>query len=461
MWAAITKPFAWLMMSLYELTGNYGVAIILFALIVNLILAPFMAKSKKSMMRNTRLQPLMQELQRRHEGNPQRLQAEMQKMYREHGVNPMSGCLWSLIPFPILIALYSVIRSPITRMMFAGQEVVDTLKEYMVGQGWYTELVGKTDGYIEIKLANLAHQHWDQIQADLAGKLDGLMNVDFSFLGLNLGEQPTWNFFLTTDFSDVSVWVPAFGLFLIPFISAALTWLSMKISTAMNPPSAGNDQAAQSMKTMNFMMPLMSIWICFIMPAAMGIYWIGNSIFGIIRDFFLTKYYKKKMAVEDAEREAARSAREAEMEAKRLEYERLKAEGKTPVNTNTSKKNMKANEKQKLEERKAALERAERQARRERLGIELPELPASQVGNRRFARGRAYVADRFTNPENAAAQTAAAAAESEFASSIDETVADDIAVVTAAELVAAAEAAETVVEAAEETAENAAETQEL
>ena len=65
MWAAITKPFAWLMMSLYELTGNYGVAIILFALVVNLVLTPFMAKSKKSMMRNTRLQPMMQELQRR------------------------------------------------------------------------------------------------------------------------------------------------------------------------------------------------------------------------------------------------------------------------------------------------------------------------------------------------------------------------------------------------------------
>ena len=70
MWAAITKPFAWLMMSLYELTGNYGIAIIVFALIVNLILAPFMAKSKKSMMRTSRLQPMIQELQRRHEGNP-------------------------------------------------------------------------------------------------------------------------------------------------------------------------------------------------------------------------------------------------------------------------------------------------------------------------------------------------------------------------------------------------------
>lgn len=436
----VCRIFSWPLVKIYEMTGSYGISILFFALIVNLIMAPFMAKSKKSMMRTTRIQPKLQELQRRHEGNPQKLNAEIQKLYQEEGINPMSGCLWTLIPFPILIALYSVIRSPITRMMFAGQQVVDTLKEYMLAQGWYTEIVGKTDAYIEIKLANLAHQHWDQIQAELAGKLDGLMNIDFSFLGLNMGEQPQWNFFLTTNFSDASVWVPAFGLFLIPFVSAALSWLSMKLNTAMNPPSAGNDQAAQSMKTMNVMMPLMSIWICFIMPAAMGIYWIGNSIFGMIRDVILTTYYKKQMAVEDAEREAARSEREREMEAKRLEYERLKAEGKTPVNTNTSKKNMKANEKQKLEERKAALERAERQARRERLGIKEAEKPASQVGNRRYARGRAYVPDRFTNPETAAAETLAAAAESEFAPAIDETVADDV-VVTAAEFVAAAEEA--------------------
>ena len=104
----------------------------------------------------------------------------------------------------------------------------------------------------------------------------------------------------------------------------------MKISSASNP-STGNDQAAAQMKTMNVMMPLMSIWICFIMPAAMGIYWIGNSIFGMIRDFILTKYYKKKLDAEDAERAVERAAREAEMEAKRLEYERLKAEGKTQV----------------------------------------------------------------------------------------------------------------------------------
>ena len=88
----ITWPFAKLMVWLYNLTGNYGLALIFFALAVNLIMTPFMAKSKKSMMRSSRLQPRIQELQRRHEGNPQKLNAEMQKLYQEEGINPMSGC---------------------------------------------------------------------------------------------------------------------------------------------------------------------------------------------------------------------------------------------------------------------------------------------------------------------------------------------------------------------------------
>ena len=423
MWATITKPFAWLMVKLYELTGNYGLAVILFALAVNLVLTPFMAKSKKSMMRSTRLQPRIQELQRRHEGNPQKLNQEMQNLYREEGVNPMSGCLWSLIPFPILIALYSVIRQPITRMMFAAQDVVTTLQDYFVANGLYT-IPTKADAYVEIKLANLAHEHWDAVTTDLAGKIDGLLDVDFGFLGLNLGSQPQWNFFVKTDWSDVSVWLPALGLFLIPFISAALSWLSMKVSNAANPQQDAQTQA--SMKTMNLMMPLMSIWICFVMPAAMGVYWIANSVFGMIRDFVLTKVYKRKLDKEDAERQAMRSAREKELEEKRLETERLRAEGKTEKNTNTSKKKIQANEKQKQDERKAALDKAERAARRERLGIKEEEKPASQVGNRRYARGRAYVADRFTNPENAEEATLAAVAASEGADPIDESVEETI-----------------------------------
>ena len=399
MWATITKPFAWLMIQLYDWTGNYGLSIILFALVVNLILTPFMAKSKKSSMRTTRLQPKIQELQRRHEGNQQKLNEEMQKLYREEGINPMSGCLWSLIPFPILIALYSVIRQPLTRMMFIPAEAMTALQDFFVSKGWYA-IPEKMNAYAEINLAGIAHEHWAELQNAISageGALAGmdftrLKDIDFNFLGMNLGEVPNWRIW-TFDFSSAAIWLPAVGLFLIPFVSTLLSWLQMKVGNLAAPPQ--DSQTAASMKSMNMMMPLMSLWFCFIMPAAMGVYWIANSTFNMIRDLILTKVFKKQLEIEDAERIAARNERERDLELKRLETERKHAEGTSEKNTNTSKKKIQANEKQKSNERKAALEREDRAARREMLGIEDAEIPPSQVGNRRYARGRAYDPNRF------------------------------------------------------------------
>lgn len=413
----VTWPFAKVMVFFYNLTGSYGLSLILFSFMVNLVLAPFMAKSKKSMMRTTRLQPRIQEIQRRHEGNQQKLNAEMQKLYQEEGVTPLSGCLWSLLPLFLLIPLYSIIRMPITRMMGADSSVVQKLSEIFADQ--IAGLGNRATAYKEIVLTELAHKNWETIPAEL--KSAGLMDIDLSFLGVSLGETPNWRTILTGPWT----WA-AIGLFLIPLLCAGLSWLSMKITSANNPTTAQQDAASQGMsKSMNLMMPLMSLVFCFMMPAAMGIYWMANSVFAMIRDVILTKHYKKQLDIEDAERQALRSEREKEMEAKREETERLKAEGKTEVNANTSKKKLQASEKQKNEERRAAAARDERAARRERLGIKETEKPASQVGNRRYARGRAYVPDRFENPEHAEEATLAAAMASEGQDSIDYSVEDN------------------------------------
>ena len=95
MWATITRPFAWLMLKLYDWTGNYGVALILFGLTVNLILTPFMAKSKKSTMQSTRLQPRIQELQTRHAGNQQKLNEEIDADRRAHGKKSLKDFNWT------------------------------------------------------------------------------------------------------------------------------------------------------------------------------------------------------------------------------------------------------------------------------------------------------------------------------------------------------------------------------
>lgn len=134
----------------------------------------------------------------------------------------------------------------------------------------------------------------------------------------------------------------------------------MKVSSLANPP---DPQAQAQMKTMNIFMPIMSVWMCFIMPAALGVYWIANSVFGMIRDYLQTKYFQKVLDREDAERIAARREREKELDDKHRETLRKKAQGTTEINTNTSKKKLQSQQKAERDERRAAAARAEREER--------------------------------------------------------------------------------------------------
>lgn len=131
----ICIPFAWLVRVFYELTGSYGVAIILFTLVLKLILLPLQMKSKKSMMRMSRMSGRMQEIQKKYANNQAKMSEEMQKLYAEEGVNPMSGCLWSFLPLPILIALYSIIRQPITHFMMLSEETMYSIINHLAGAG--------------------------------------------------------------------------------------------------------------------------------------------------------------------------------------------------------------------------------------------------------------------------------------------------------------------------------------
>ena len=402
----ITYPFAWLLRTLYELTLNYGLAIILFALVVKLIMLPFQMKSKRSMMRTSRLSPIMKELEKKHEGNKQKYQEEVSRLYKEEKINPLSGCLWTLIPFPILIALYSVIRQPLTRLMGLTAQQVTIITDRLSEMNLYT-VPERVDAYYEITLANLVHDNFSLFE-DISDKL---VNIDFSFLGLNLGHKPQWNFFLSADWSDVSLWLPALGLFLIPVISALVSYFSMKVSNASN--QAANDQNAQSMKSMMLMMPLVSLYIGFVMPAALGVYWIANSVLAIIQDFILNRHYTKILDAEDAERRERMRLRETELEKKRLETEKNRELGATERNKNTSKKKLQTAEKTQNDERLAAVRAEEKARRRAELGLS-DETSASQVGTRRYARGRAYVPDRFTAPEKAEQATRDAAALSDI-----------------------------------------------
>ena len=321
----ICIPFAWLVRLLYTLTGSYGMAIILFTLVVKLIMLPFQMKSKKSMMRMSRINGKIQEIQKKYANNQAKMQEEMQKLYAEEGVNPMSGCLWSFLPLPILLALYSIMRQPITHFMMLSTEVVQELVAKVTAAGVdMSAIVQMKDGVAVVKDGITQLQPYGQINLvkaitsqvpEAAAGLDKWINLDYNFLGLDLSATPS------SVFGSFRLEWAVIGLILIPILAGGFQLLMSHVTMKQQPQ---NDGAGNSTKTMMYMMPLMSVYIGFIMPAALGIYWIAQSVFSLIQEVIMTKFFNKKLEEEENARYEARQAdrQRRQEEAKRLQEER-------------------------------------------------------------------------------------------------------------------------------------------
>ena len=372
----ICIPFAWLVRLFYTLTGSYGLAIILFTLVVKLIMLPFQVKSKKSMMRMNRMNGKIQEIQKKYANNQAKMGEEMQKLYAEEGVSPMSGCLWSFLPLPILLALYSIMRQPITHLMMISKDTAAGLVEKAAAAGVdITNIATVKDGVTQFTAygqINLVKAITSQAPEVVDG-LDKWIHLDFSFIGLDLAATPT------SVFGSFSFSWAVIGLILIPILAGGFQLL-MSIYTMKNQPSQGANGA--SMKGMMYMMPLMSVYIGFIMPAALGVYWIAQSVFSLIQEVIMTKFFNKKI---EEEENARYEARQAERQKRMEEGRRQQAERRNQEER-----------KQTLKEKQKAAQNA-KAAKAAKACISTTE--AGRVGNRPYARGRAYKADRYDDKE--------------------------------------------------------------
>lgn len=362
----ISLPFAALLRWLYAFTGSYGLAIILFSLVVTLVMLPFQMKSKRSMVRMGRLSSKQAELQKRYAKDQQKYQEELAKLYQEAGVNPMSGCLWSLLPLFVLMPLYSIIRMPITYFMGISDTVCSALRDAAATIGYDVAAIsgGVNNAYEQIYLSDFITQNWTTYNwSGVEGVGDRLLPMHFDFLGINLSAQPSG------AFAGFRMEWEVIGLLLIPIVATLLQYLQTIIISRSNGQSA---EQQKSMRMMNLLFPLMSLWICFSMPAALGIYWIANSVWMMIRESVLGKFYTKRITEEEEEREAKREA------ARKLRIE----EGK-----------------------KRAAEMREQEAKRPKKPVLKPAEKkvstneAGRVGERPYARGRSYQADRYEEKE--------------------------------------------------------------
>ena len=400
----ITVPFGYLMDWLYQITGNYGVALILFAVIVQLVLLPITAKSKKSTMKMSRLQPRIKDIQTRYGHDQQKQNELIQKLYQEEGVSMGGGCLWSFVPLFILLPLYTVVRQPIVYMLHENLEVAEQIVEAIrsVNAG----LFSGNNYYDQIVAANYIAEYADVVKAAVpeisARTLEG---INFGFLGINLGQIPQFNIFGSTWAWD---WAHL-GAFLIALLSAGNQVITMKVTQKLNnsvitdekgiqdKETAENSQSAQSMKMMTYTMPLMMLWIGFTVPAGLSLYWFIGGIVRTIEDVILTLRYRKIYDAEDA----IRIQRAMEQDRIEAEKERIRAEKRAAnpdgITQNTSKKKLQKQQKDQEAAEKAAAAKEYAAKKGEAVEEEETSSCMSGIPSRPYCKGRNYDPNRYAS----------------------------------------------------------------
>ena len=385
----ILKPFAWLLTWMYNLVGNYGVALFLFAVLVKIILFPFSLKGKKNMIQSSMISEEVKKLQKMYGKNREKYTEEVNKLYERENMKPMSGCLWSFLPIFVLIPLYNVIRRPLKYMMGLGKDEIVKVANALnwdtvsVSNGWVKQAAiekalaasqeagGIISGYEnmaynELYLTSLINESNLEAVKAAVGEGFNLFTINFNFLGIDLSQVPTWKFW-----SNGGDWT-TIGLFLIVIVSALTGVLSSLIMQRTNKIS---DQAQGSGGAMLWMAPIMSLWIGFMMPGLLNIYWIANNFLSVFQEMLCGKMLKKDYA------KAAEKRKEMEARAREEEKQRkIEAREKKAKELEEAKARKKAEkERMDAEEKQAGVMNAE----------------DSRIGFRAHARGRNYKPNRF------------------------------------------------------------------
>lgn len=397
----ITIPFGYLLGWLYQLTSSYGLALILFAILVKLVLMPASAKGKKSTMKMSRLTPQMNLIREKYANDQQKMNMAIQELYKKEGVSMTGGCLWSLLPLLVLLPLYSVVRQPIIYMLHESMEttsaIMNTIKEAM------PDLVNSGNLYYEQMLAAPLLPQFAEELKGIVSNPQTLEGLNFQFLGIDLARIPNiaiWNW-------DNFGWAN-WGLLLMPVLSVASQFVSMFVMQKMNNSLVTNEKGIQDQeaakesqmnktnKTMMYIMPLMTLWIGFTVPAALSLYWFIQGVVSTVSDAYLTAKYRKIYDAEDAERlKRALEEERLEMEKERLRAQK-RAENPDGITENTSKKKL-----QKAQQREEAAAKAAAQreyAAKRGIILDEPEkkdTSLSGIPSRPYCKGRAYDPNRY------------------------------------------------------------------
>ena len=278
------NTFGYVLNLLYNLLNNYGLAIILFTILIKIILLPISIKQQRTMKKSAKLQEQMKSIQFKYKNDPEKMNQEIMSLYKSENMSPMSGCLSSIIQLILLLSIFYLVKSPLTYTRKIPTENLNNYVKQMQDEG---------------KNVNNVYPEIDIIREK--GPENEEVRLNMEFLGLDLSEIPQ------QSMSDYRVYI-------IPGLYIISTFISMRLTTSMQAkakkkkdvieldadgkPKADDsnevDVAMQTNKMMSWMMPIMSISIAFIAPLGLALYWLINNILMIIERLVLDRILKEE-----------------------------------------------------------------------------------------------------------------------------------------------------------------------
>lgn len=269
----------WMLRMIYSFVDNFGLAIILFTIVIKLLMLPLSIKQQKSMTKMQRVRPLLEYVQKKYKDDPQRMQQETMKIYKEEGASPAGGCLPLLIQLPILIGLYRVIQRPLTYILNLPAKEITLLKKAVVET--VDKFKGMKAGNVpEIDIFSNIEAIADKVGEGLSETVEKVASLNFELFGIDFSQTP--------DFMGEITW-----LWLVPILAAGTAYLTSYVTRKLQAMPQ-TEQQQSSMKTMNMIMPMMSAVFCFMLPAGVGLYWIMSNVVQIAQTFLLSKIFSNK-----------------------------------------------------------------------------------------------------------------------------------------------------------------------
>lgn len=285
--------FGYLLSFLYGIINNYGLAIILFTIIIKLALLPLSIKQQKTMKKSAKMQEKMKVIQFKYKNDPEKMNKEIMNLYKTEKMSPFSGCLTAIIQMLLLLSIFYLVRSPLTYM----QKIpTDDINKYVTQLQEDGKEVSKV--YPEIDL--IREYNWLKEKNPEDSKIEKA-NLQMNFLGLDLSKIPQQNI---TDYT----------VYIIPVLYILSSFISIRMTTAMQQKQNEKkkesvidgetgkevkeenemDAVVQTNKMMSWMMPIMSISIAFVAPLGLALYWLVNNILMILERLILDKMIKQE-----------------------------------------------------------------------------------------------------------------------------------------------------------------------